>query len=117
MSDSGKTNTGGDPLFSDILAECPELWDVVDQFVRDLPRRLSDMEQALDAGEAQRLALLAGQLSQAGRGHGYAEVARRAAELASASQTETLTALTQRLSSMKQLVDEIQRSLNDADPT
>lgn len=115
MSNAEKPTGSGDPLFSNILAECPELWDVVEQFVRELPERVQAMQSALAAGEAERLAELAAQLRHAGLGHGCAELARRAGELEASAASDTLDGLNDRLHAMNQLVSEIQEAIRQAD--
>lgn len=68
------SSTLGDPeLFGEILQE----------FLNELPRRINQLGETLDAGDYQQLASLAHQLKGAGGGYGYPGLTELAARLES----------------------------------
>lgn len=100
-----------DPIFSSILAECPELWEVVEQFAETLPHHVSEMQSAYEEGAYDRLQSLAVKLKTAGIGHGYADVSERADAIEKAAHDHLVDDIEQRLSELGQLADQIQAGL------
>ena len=110
-SNSNANNTDGEPLFSTLLAESPKLWGVVDQFVRNLPDRVTAMEDALRNQAFDRLMIIARELGSAGLDHGYDALAERAADIEQAAHDQIIDALSHRIAEMTNLIDRIQLGL------
>jgi HPt (histidine-containing phosphotransfer) domain-containing protein len=71
------------PLTSQ-FADDPEMADLVEMFVSELPSRLEAIERAWSAGDGQGLRRMAHQLKGAGSGYGYPMVSEAAAAVEAA---------------------------------
>jgi len=98
-------------FFSTLLAESPQLWSVVDVFVRTLPDQVSAMRDALRDQAFDRLQKIARQVRKAGLDHGCRPVADRAAGIEQAANDHVIDALTERIAEMTELINKIQTSL------
>ncbi len=74
-------NTQTLPLHSTLLADDPEMLDLVHDFVQGLDRRISDMLEARNSSDWSRLRSLAHQLKGAGGSYGYPDLSDLAARL------------------------------------
>jgi HPt (histidine-containing phosphotransfer) domain-containing protein len=79
---AGRARSAG-PLRSE-FADDPEMSELVEQFVRELPSRLLALEAVWRAGDAQSLRRMAHQLKGAGSGYGFPGVSEAAADVESA---------------------------------
>lgn len=113
MMDEPKEPTGkdADPLFSTLLAECPELGDIVEQFVRSLPDRVAGMQAALHDGSVERLCAQAHQLKGAGASHGYELVSRKAAEIEQIAFMGVMDGLAEKLNEITAMIQRIREGL------
>ena len=64
-------NGSRDPIVSELVKEEPDMVDLVEEFVNELPQRLSSLQSAIDAQQIDEVRSLAHQLKGAGGGHGY----------------------------------------------
>lgn len=64
-------NGSEEPIVSDLVKEDPDMIDLVEEFVNELPQRLSSLQSALEAQQIEEVRSLAHQLKGAGGGHGY----------------------------------------------
>jgi histidine phosphotransfer protein HptB len=71
------------PVYS-ALSEDPDLAELVDLFVRDVPDRVAALEAALDTRNWDAVRVLAHQLKGAAGSYGFPELTRRARTLESA---------------------------------
>ncbi len=76
------------PIRSSLAAD-PEMVDLVELFVRELPQRVAALEAAASAGDGLRR--LAHQLKGAGSGYGFAELSAAAAALERIAVDDTAT--------------------------
>ncbi len=104
-----------DPVFSTLLAEAPELWQVVEEFVRSLPERVAAMQEALHEGAVDRLQTHADQLKQAGADLGYDQLSRRSAEIEQALHGGEIDRVSEKIAEITSLVDRIREGL-EKDP-
>lgn len=113
MADNESTPHGSEEelLLSGLLAESPELWGVVDEFVRQLPDRAEPMQDALRAQSFDRLQTLAAELRQAGTRHGCAAIAERAAAIEQAAHDHLLDELTDKIDALRTLIAGVRESL------
>ncbi|MFQ5430676.1 MAG: Hpt domain-containing protein [Phycisphaerae bacterium] len=113
MSEQPEPFAGGgdDPVFSSMLAECPELWDIVKRFSDALPSLVTDLEDALRAGSRERLVSLAERLKAAGESHGYAQLAERACAIEAAAQDGLLDGLERKITELSELTAQIKAGL------
>jgi len=72
--------TGAGPLRSE-LADDPEMVDLIELFVEELPNRIGEIGQALADGAWSELSRLAHQLRGAGAGYGFEPISDSAASL------------------------------------
>ncbi len=72
----------GDILLSD-LADDEDMIELVEEFVQELPKRASAVEQALQGGDIAALSRLAHQLKGAAGGYGFGPISDIAGELES----------------------------------
>jgi histidine phosphotransfer protein HptB len=63
------------------FADDPEMADLVEAFVGEMPQRLQALRDAWEQGEAERLRRVAHQLSGSCAGYGFPSVGRAAREL------------------------------------
>jgi histidine phosphotransfer protein HptB len=110
-SDREPTSKDADPLFSTLLAECPELWEVVEDFVRSLPDRVSAMQDALREGSLDQLKVRAHQLKGAGASYGYQAISTQAAEIEHAAHAGSIDGLADKIAEVTALVARIQEGL------
>jgi len=94
MSD---THTRNDAIISE-YADDPDLLDLVERFVEELPRRIAALQLKLNEQDFQSLAGLAHQLKGAAGGYGFSSITDSAAALErSARVPESLDRLAQEL--------------------
>ena len=60
-----------DKLISDLLADDPDMIDLVEEFVEALPSRIEELKQAYERLDWDQMATLAHQLKGAGGSYGY----------------------------------------------
>jgi hypothetical protein len=116
MSQSEQPKDSSDPIFSSILAECPELWDVVEQFARGLPNQMEEMQQALEHSSYDELIERARLLINAGRGHGFPELSEYAAAVERAARGKMVDSLESQLADLRDMTQQIQAGLEVANP-
>ena len=110
-ADNDPNGVDAEPLFSTLLAESPQLWRVVDEFVRTLPDQVAAMQDALHDHALDRLQALAAQLKNAGADCGYDVVADRAGAIEQAAHGQVLDELTDKIAGLTSLVAKIQAGL------
>ncbi|MCL2701787.1 MAG: ATP-binding protein [Phycisphaerae bacterium] len=96
------------PIYSE-LADEPELADVIDSFVRQLPQRLAEMQQAFAAGAYNELTRLAHRVKGAGGSYGYPTLTNRAKELEDAAKNGDREAIILSLAWLGQMVNAVER--------
>jgi HPt (histidine-containing phosphotransfer) domain-containing protein len=77
VSDSGPV----DKLISELVREDPDMVDIVEEFVKELPKRLAQMQAAYTALNWKMLRTLAHQLKGAGGSYGYQSLTELATEM------------------------------------
>jgi HPt (histidine-containing phosphotransfer) domain-containing protein len=78
-----------DKLVSDLLVDDPDVFDLVEEFVEGLSRRLNDFRRAFEQLDWESLARLAHQLKGAGGSYGYADLSRLAKTMEDAFQAHS----------------------------
>jgi HPt (histidine-containing phosphotransfer) domain-containing protein len=68
------------PLLSDFSSD-PEMCELVDLFVNDMPQRVTALQASWDAGNARDVQRMAHQIRGAAGGYGFPSVSRHAAQL------------------------------------
>lgn len=99
-------------FLSTLLAESPQLWSVVDVFVRTLPDQVAAMRDALRDHAFDRLQIIARQMRKASLDHGCRSVADRAAGIEQAANDHVIDALAERIVGMTELINKIQAGLH-----
>ena len=79
--------TDATPLVSE-LADDPDMLELLELFLGELPDRLDALAQALDAHDAETVTRLAHQLKGAGGGYGYPKITDDAKRLECAARDE-----------------------------
>lgn len=105
----------GESPFSALLAECPQLWAVVDRFVRAAPDQAAALEAALRDQSFDRLRALAGVLRQAGAGHGGEAIASRAAAIEQAAHDHLVDGLAANIDELNDLIADLRTRLHHPD--
>ncbi len=100
-----------DAIFSSILAECPELWDVVERFARELPSKIDELEQTARNGGAEALHAHLTQLIEQGQKFGYPALSHEAARIEAAGADQMLDDLEYKLREMRLLADQIRAGI------
>lgn len=100
-----------DAIFSNILAECPELWDVVERFARELPAKIEELEQTARSGGADALKDHLRQLCEQGKKLGYPALGFEAAKIEADNTDQMLDNLDYKLREMRLLADQIRAGI------
>ena len=100
-------------LVSQLVEADPEMIDIVEQFVGELPDRLAALREALRDRDWDRLVVLAHQLKGAGGSYGYPEISEAARQL-EADARERAGPLEQRLEHLEKLCAAAAAGLNGA---
>lgn len=104
-----------DPILSSLLADYPDMLEVVEEFVRTLPERLEAMQESLRAGSYGQLARLAHQLRGAGGSHGYAPLTETATYLETAAHGRAVQDMERKLGELNELIQRVQAGLEKDD--
>ncbi len=114
MGDVDKNPDGAsaEPLFSTLLAESPQLWHVVDEFVRTLPEHIEAMKGALHERSFEQVQILARQLENNGADHGYGTIAKNAQSIEQAAHDHVVDDLANKIADLTALVTRIQAGLD-----
>lgn len=117
MAEENREPTGAESeaVLSTLLAESPQLWSVVELFVRTLPEQISAMQEALRDQSFDQLQALARQVRQQGEDHSISPIAARAAELEQAARDHVLLALGTKINELSDLINQIRLSLQKQD--
>lgn len=108
---------GLDPIFSNMLAECPELWDVIDQFARGLPQQIDEMELAFANASYEQLVEWSRSLIQGGRGHGYPELAEYAAAVERSARDRLHRDIDRHLGELRDMAQQILAGIQESEQT
>jgi len=99
-------------LVSQLLADDPDLRDLVEEFVNELPERLQNIRVAYEALDWERLARLAHQLKGAGGSYGYPDISRLAAEMEAAFRRQDAGDFPRWMERLAGLAEAARRGLN-----
>lgn len=77
-----------DPIVSEFAGD-PDMVEIVEYFVGELPKRVEALRRAASANDAGALATLAHQLKGAAPGYGFSDIGKVAGELEQCLRTET----------------------------
>ena len=88
--DTPTTGTGQSqqPLYSDLSTD-PDMLELVEMFVSELPDRVAAIEQAVQQSNLADLAKLSHQLKGAGGGYGFSSITEAAAVVEKQAKSET----------------------------
>lgn len=100
-----------EPLFSTLLAQSPQLGDVVEDFVRILPIRMAAIENAMRAGAYDQVRAIAHDLGDRGTTCGYTALRDQSAQIEQAASDHVAAALTAKLDELRDLITRIQAGL------
>ncbi len=113
--DPKETNSDSpDALLSSILAESPELWDIVQEFAKILPAQVEEMQSSLESGSLDRLGAIASNLKEAGNRYGYSELTEEAGALERAAQDGLVGELAKKVAALRLLSQQIKVGLRDS---
>jgi len=115
MAEDNKEPTGAESeaVLSTLLAESPQLWSVVELFVRTLPEQIAAMQEALRAQSFEQLQTLAEQLRRQGEDHQIHPLAARASELERAAREHVLQTLGLKINELSDLINQIRTNLQN----
>ncbi len=114
-ADSNTSDGQGESPFSALLAECPQLWAVVDRFVRAAPYQAAALEAALRDQSFDRLRSLAGEIRQAGSCHGCEAIAKQAAAIEQAAHDHLVDGLAANIDELNDLIADLRIRLHPPD--
>jgi len=104
-----------EPLFSTLLAESPQLWEVVEDFVRTLPAKMDAIETALRASSFDQVRTIAHDLSRRGTTCGYVALRDHAAGIEQAACDHVAEALSAKIVELRELIARIQAGIQTVD--
>ncbi len=107
--------TSAEAMFSEMLAESPEIQRVVDEFICTLPVRLTAIQEALRDDSYDQVASLAHQLQVSGHASGCPSVSEQAGDIERAAHDHAIDALTDKLAEMKALIEQLRGHLPHTD--
>lgn len=102
MSTDGQA-TIPDRLVSALLADDPDVRDLVEEFVEGLEGRAAELRQAFEQLDWDRLASIAHQLKGAGGSYGYRELSKLAKEMENAFRAHSAEHFAQQITQLGQL--------------
>jgi len=114
-ADNDPKGTNEEPLFSTLLAGSPQLWSVVDEFVRTLPDRIARIQAALHDQSFDQIQSLAGELREAGLSRGCNGIASRAAAIEQAAHDRAIEDLAGRITELTAMIAGIRAQLKNPD--
>ena len=85
---ASSTNQSQRPLYSDLSTD-PDMLELVEMFVSELPDRVAAIEQAVEQASLADLAKLSHQLKGAGGGYGFASITEAAAAVEQQAKSQT----------------------------
>jgi HPt (histidine-containing phosphotransfer) domain-containing protein len=97
-------NQTTEKLVSQLVADDPDMIDLVEQFVRGLPERVEEMRRALAAADFAMLRTLAHRLKGAGGSYGYPPISGLAASLEKQFATHDATGFTDKVEELERLI-------------
>lgn len=89
------------------FATDPEMSELVELFVRELPSRMDAIRAAWLQGQTDRLGRMAHQLKGAGDGYGFPEISAAADSLESAARASSETDASERLRALEREVNDL----------
>lgn len=115
MSDQ-ETNPAPEKLVSDLLADDPDMYDLVEEFVSGLAERIDELRHAYENLDWDTLAKLAHQLKGAGGSYGYPEVSGLGAKMEEAFRNHSGDQFDQWIKNMQHLIAAARAGLTDSQP-
>ncbi len=107
--------TDDEPLLSTLLSESPQLWDVVEDFVRTLPVKMAAIETALHSGAFEQVRSIARDLADQGVSCGYVTLREKAAGIEQAACDHVADLLSAKVIELRELIARIQAGLQCPD--
>jgi len=98
--------TTGKPPIRSTFASDPDMRELVEFFVQEMPGRITSLRKAFDAAELSDLTRLAHQLKGASGGYGFPSIGAKAGELESALKTSAVPPA-QTLATIKANLDDL----------
>ncbi|MFQ5494205.1 MAG: Hpt domain-containing protein [Phycisphaerae bacterium] len=92
---------------SRLVQEDPSFADIVEEFVEGIKERLTTMDQAIQAGDYDRLRSAAHQLKGSGGGYGYPTLTERAATLEQTAKNGAMDECVKAFSDLKSLCERV----------
>lgn len=112
----GESNEdGNDAMPSDLLADSPELSQVVEEFVALLPVRLTGLQDALRKASFENLSRLAQQFGETGGQCGYEALARKLATIEESAARRMVEDVSADLDELAGLVEQIRTEYSVAE--
>lgn len=105
----------GEPLFSTLLAESPQLWDVVQDFVQTLPGKMEAIENALRVGSFEQIRRIAHDLGDRGTNCGYRVLREQAASIEQAACDHVADVLSAKVAELRELISRIRAGIERTD--
>lgn len=93
-----------DKLVSDLLADDPDVFDLVEEFVEGLSRRLNELRHAFEQQDWDSLTKLAHQLKGAGGSYGYADLSRLAKTMEGAFRIHSAERFEESMAQLEKLI-------------
>lgn len=87
-SSQAATGQSQTPLYSDLSSD-PDMLELVEMFVEELPDRIAAIEQAVQQANLADLAKLSHQLKGAGGGYGFSSITEAAAAVEKQAKTQS----------------------------
>lgn len=100
-------------LISQLVEADPDMIDIVQQFVAELPGRLGKLRDALHSGDWDRLVVLAHQLKGAGGSYGYPDISEVARQIEADARARAGRPAEKRLQKLERLCAAAAAALND----
>ncbi|MBU0717032.1 MAG: Hpt domain-containing protein [Planctomycetes bacterium] len=108
MNENGTPHSKPSNLIgSELLQEDPGFADIVMQFVENLGKRLSTMDEAIQASDFEALRAAAHQLKGSGGGYGYPILTELAASLERQAKAAALAECTSKLAELKEVCQRV----------
>lgn len=115
MSDP-EINPVPEKLVSDLLADDPDMFDLVEEFVSGLGERIEVLRSAHESLDWEILTKTAHQLKGAGGSYGYPSVSMLSAEMEASFRSHSSGQFEQWMTTMQQLIAAARAGLEESEP-
>jgi HPt (histidine-containing phosphotransfer) domain-containing protein len=112
-----ETNPVPEKLVSGLLADDPDMFDLVEDFVNGLGDRIEEMRSAFESLDWDSLSKIAHQMKGAGGSYGYSDVSSLAAAMEASFKAHSSGQFEEWMATLQKMITAAHAGLDDSRPT